>query len=113
MFVALSCISIFILAAFQYQTKFKFVCYAIKKKFSIFAHQTINREIFMIHTVKINDDTPIGKRILTDLRMQPLVVKFESSTISSTPPEGYMTGDEFFLGIKTELKKRCKENGLL
>lgn len=67
----------------------------------------------MIHTVKINDETPTGKRILKNLRMQPSVVKFENSTMNSTPPEGYMSGDEFFSGIKKELMKRCKENGLL
>jgi hypothetical protein len=67
----------------------------------------------MIHTVLINDETPVGKRILTNLRKQPMVVKFESSTINNTPPAGYMTGDEFFSGIKKELMKRCKDNGLL
>lgn len=67
----------------------------------------------MIHTVKINDETPTGKRILKNLRKQPSVVKFENSTMNSIPPEGYMSGDEFFSGIKKELMKRCKENGLL
>ena len=67
----------------------------------------------MKHTVRINDETPTGKRILTNLRKHPMVVEFESSTLNSTPPEGYMTGDDFFSGIKNELKKRCNENGLL
>jgi len=62
----------------------------------------------MIHTVRINDETPAGKRILSNLRKQTMAVEFESSTINSAPPAGYMTGDEFFSGIKRELMQRCK-----
>jgi len=67
----------------------------------------------MIHTVQINDETPIGKRILNDLRKHQNEVVFNNKAEINLPPEGYMTGDEFFSGIKKELMKRCQENGLL
>ena len=67
----------------------------------------------MIHTIKIDDKTPTGKRLITELRKHNKEVKFEDPFIEGVIPEGYMTGDEFFTGIKEELKKRCQENGLL
>jgi len=67
----------------------------------------------MIYTVKINDSTPTGKRIINDLRRHPKTVEFEKPADNGVPPEGYMTGDEFFSGIKKELKNRCVKNGLL
>jgi len=67
----------------------------------------------MMHTVKINDNTPTGKRVINDLRKYTKTVKFVNPIANGTVPEGYMTGDEFFGGIKKELKKRCLENGLL
>jgi hypothetical protein len=67
----------------------------------------------MIHTIKIDDNTPTGKRLINELRRHSNVVVFENPSIAGAIPEGYMTGDEFFSGIKEELKKRSQENGLL
>jgi len=67
----------------------------------------------MIHTVKINDETHSGKRDLTKPHKYRRAVEIENSTVNDVPPEGYMTGEEFFSGIKKELKKRCQDNGLL
>jgi hypothetical protein len=97
----------------------------------------------MIYTIKIDDSSPTGKRIINDLRKHSKVVKFEKTTNAADKeegyvsdefesnvkeniftyskdtgivgfiPDGYVTGEEFFLGIKKELKKRCIENGLL
>jgi len=67
----------------------------------------------MIHTVKINDNSPTGKRIINDLRRYRIAVEFENPALNGVPPEGYITGEDFFSGIKKELKKRCLKNGLL
>ena len=67
----------------------------------------------MMHTVKINDNTATGKQVINDLRKHTKTVKFVNPVVDGNVPEGYMTGDEFFEGIKKELKKRCLENGLL
>ena len=67
----------------------------------------------MIHSIKIDDNTPTGKRLITVLRKHNKVVNFEVPFIEGVIPEVYMTGDEFFTGIKEELRKRAQENGLL
>ncbi len=97
----------------------------------------------MIHTIKIDDKTPTGKRLIKELRKHHKIVEFENTAetgvvpegyltgdefenqvkdelskynnvvLFEKPPGGYMTGDEFFSGIKEELKKRSQENGLL
>ncbi len=51
-------------------------------------------------TVKINDESPTGKRILKDLhRRHKRIVSFEET---GKVPEGYLSGDEF--------ERRCIEN---
>jgi hypothetical protein len=67
----------------------------------------------MIYTLKIDDNTPIGKRLIHELRKYHNEVTFENPSLTGEAPEGYMTGDVFFSGIKEELKKRSQENGLL
>jgi len=61
----------------------------------------------MIHTIKIDDNSLTGKRLIVELRKHSKVVVFEKPEVI---PEGFMTGDEFFSGIKEELKKRSQEN---
>ena len=67
----------------------------------------------MIHTVKINDNTPNGKRIVRELRSNYKEVEFVSSTANSIVPEGYMTGDEFRKNVKSKIRKHYQENGLI
>jgi len=49
----------------------------------------------MIHTVKIDDKTPTGKRLINELRKHSKVVEFENPDVTGIIPEGYVTGDEF------------------
>ncbi|MFZ4583083.1 MAG: hypothetical protein ACOYM7_10580 [Paludibacter sp.] len=67
----------------------------------------------MIHTVKISDHTPTGKRILEELRNNYKEVEFVSSTVNSNVPEGYMTSDEFRKNVKSKIYKHYQENGLI
>jgi hypothetical protein len=67
----------------------------------------------MIHTVKISDDTPNGKRIIEDLRNNYKEVEFVSSTVSSIIPEGYMTANDFRKNVKSKIQKHYQENGLI
>jgi hypothetical protein len=67
----------------------------------------------MIHTVKISDDTPNGKRIIEDLRNNYKEVEFVSSTVSSIIPEGYMTANDFRKSVKSKIQKHYQENGLI
>lgn len=64
----------------------------------------------MIHTIKIDDSSPTCKRIINDLRKHPKVVKFEETVFTGDVSDGYLTGEEFFAGIKKELNKRSLEN---
>ena len=48
--------------------------------------------IFMTITVKINTDTPAGKRLEEELRLHPEAVEFIDSTgVSDSIPEGYVS----------------------
>jgi hypothetical protein len=67
----------------------------------------------MIHTVKINDNTPNGKRIIDELRSNYQDVEFVSSVVNSNVPEGYITGDEFRKNVKSRIYKHYQENGLI
>ena len=67
----------------------------------------------MIHIVKINDNTPNGKRIIEDLRKNYKDVEFVDSTINQNVPEGYMTSDEFRKNVKSKIQKHYQENGLI
>lgn len=67
----------------------------------------------MIHTVKINDNTPNGKRIIDELRSNYQDVEFVSSVVNSNVPEGYITGDELRKNVKSRIYKHYQENGLI
>jgi hypothetical protein len=67
----------------------------------------------MIHTVKISDHTPNGKRIVEELRNNYEEVEFIGSTVNTTVPEGYMTSDEFWKASRVSIDKICKKHGLL
>ena len=47
----------------------------------------------MIHTVKIDDTTPNGKKIIKDLRRYRKGVEFENPAETGIIPEGYMTSE--------------------
>jgi hypothetical protein len=67
----------------------------------------------MIYTVKIDDKTPTGKRIINDLRKHPKTVIFEDPEVTGVIPEGYVTGDEFESQVKENINSYCKNNGII
>lgn len=67
----------------------------------------------MIHTVKIDDTTRNGKKILTDLRRYRKGIEFENPAVTGNIPEGYVTGEEFRRIVKENLMKKFAENGNL
>ena len=61
-------------------------------------------------TIKINDENPVGKRILSDLRQYENIVFFEEPAIA---PSGYLTGDEFEKRCIKNITNFYREKGLL
>ena len=57
----------------------------------------------MIHTVKTEDKTPIGKRLIKELRKHSKVVGFENPSANGIIPKGYVTGDEFENKVKEKI----------
>lgn len=59
----------------------------------------------MTITVKINTDTPAGKRLENELRCYPEAVEFINSTIvSDTLPEGYVSLKDGFDQVREHVK---------
>ena len=67
----------------------------------------------MIHTVKIDDTTRNGKKIINDLRRYRKGVVFENPAVTGVIPEGYVTSEEFRKTVKENLLKKFSENGNL
>ena len=67
----------------------------------------------MIHTVKIDDKTRNGKKIINDLRRYRSGVEFENPAVTGIVPEGYVTGEEFESQVKENINLYCKKNGIL
>ena len=67
----------------------------------------------MIHTVKIDDNTRNGKKIIIDLRRYRKGVEFENPAVTGIVPEGYMSAEEFRIESKKDLDEICKNHGLL
>ena len=67
----------------------------------------------MIHTVKIDDSTRNGKKIITDLSRYRKGVEFENPAETGIVPEGYVTSEEFRKTVKENLLKKFSENGNL
>jgi len=58
----------------------------------------------MIITVKINTDTPTGKRLENELRRFPEVVEFINSTeVSDSIPEGYVSLKDGFDQVRNHI----------
>jgi hypothetical protein len=66
----------------------------------------------MIHTVKIDDTTRNGKKILNDLRHYRKGVEFGNPAVTGIVPEGYMTSEEFSVESKKDLDEICKKHGV-
>ena len=65
----------------------------------------------MKHTIKIDDTTRNGKKILNDLRHYRKGVEFENPAVTGIVPEGYMTSEEFRVESKKDLDEICKKHG--
>jgi hypothetical protein len=58
----------------------------------------------MTVTVQINTDTPVGKRLEKELRRYPETVQFiESSIVTETIPEGYVSLKDGFDQVRNHL----------
>lgn len=65
----------------------------------------------MTITVKINTDTPIGKRLANELRCYPETVEFVNSTVvSDTLPEGYVSLKDGFDQVREHVKSLYKND---
>jgi len=64
-------------------------------------------------TVRIDDSTPTGKRLIKELHRYRKVVKFDNPAVTGIVPEGYVTGDEFERIVIEKLTNSFKEHGLL
>jgi len=67
----------------------------------------------MIHTVRIDESTPGGKKILHELHRIRKGVEFENPAVSGKVPEGYVSVDEFFDRVEKRITKHDEENDLL
>ena len=61
----------------------------------------------MIHTIKIDDKTPTGKRLIKELHKHHKIVEFENPAETGVVPEGYLTGDEFENQVKENIISFC------
>ncbi len=64
----------------------------------------------MIYTVKIDENTINGKKLMKEVRRYKKGVSIENSFVI---PDGYMTGEVFEKKVIEGLQKRLKENGYL
>ena len=67
----------------------------------------------MVYTVKIDDSTRNGKKIINDLRRYRKGVEFENPAVTGIVPEGYLTSEEFRNESKKDLDEICKKHGVL
>jgi len=71
---------------------------------------TLNTKKMEVFREILNID---DENILLDTRAYTRETKKPTVQTEMTPPEGYMTGDEFEKRVKKELKQLYKEHGLL
>ena len=64
----------------------------------------------MTITVKINTDTPAGKRLEDELRLHPEAVEFiDSTVVSDSIPEGYVSLKDGFDQVREHVKSNYKK----
>lgn len=67
----------------------------------------------MIHTVKIDDSTRNGKKILKELSHYRKGIEFENPAETGIVPEGYMTSEDFKAESRKDLDEICRKHGIL
>ena len=63
-------------------------------------------------TVKINTESPAGRRLIKQLQRYPEVVRFENPAVTGIVPEGYVTLEEFRVEAKKRIHKLLNANGI-
>lgn len=64
--------------------------------------------------MKIDDNYPIGKKLIEEMRQYSEAVEFETPVVvKDNVPEGYMTGEEFEKRAMEKVNKFCDEHGIL
>jgi len=67
----------------------------------------------MIHTVKIDNSTRNGKKIIKDLLRYRKGVEFVNFAETGVIPKGYVTSEEFRKIAKEKVQKFCDDNGFV
>ena len=61
-------------------------------------------------TVQIDERTPAGKRILSEITNNPQIGQIETSELDSNKkPTGYITVDEYFSELRKTVKRKHQE----
>jgi len=68
--------------------------------------------INMIHTVYIDDEDIDGRKLLTQIRRNNRGVRLTPPKADYTPPDGYMTVEDFRIETKKSLTKMLNEHGI-
>lgn len=64
-------------------------------------------------TVRINTETPAGRRLIKQLQRYPEVARFENPAVTGIIPEGYVTLEEFREQAKKDTREFCKKHGIV
>ena len=67
----------------------------------------------MIHTIRIDDNTRNGKKLMSEIQRYKKGIEFVNPAISGIVPEGYVTGDEFEMKVKENIQVYCKNHGII
>ncbi len=67
----------------------------------------------MIHTVRIDDNTRNGKKLMAEIQRYKKGVEFDNPAKTGIVPDGYVTGDEFEMKVKENIQTYCKQHGIL
>ncbi len=67
----------------------------------------------MIHTVRIDDNTRNGKKLIAEIQRYKKGVEIDNPAKSGIVPEGYVTGNDFEMMVKENIQVYCKEHGII
>ncbi len=67
----------------------------------------------MIHTVRIDDNTRNGKKLIAEIKRYKKGVEFDNPAKTGIMPEGYVSANEFEMKVKENIQTYCKEHGIL
>jgi hypothetical protein len=67
----------------------------------------------MTHTVRIDDNTRNGKKLLAEIQHYKKGIEFDNPAKTGKVPDGYVTGDEFEMKVKENIQAYCKQHGVL